>query len=135
MRSKRKGLERVMHRLSPRSLSENPTFDAFAISEEGNHPVPTANNILPDPMVNDGITGSSASKLVSNAGRFSSEFAFNMSQASPPANDLSTAASEAGSGSGEVSNQRRLSRGHGRIKSCIQCRQHKVLSRSSSPPK
>jgi hypothetical protein len=135
MRGMREDLERLTERLTPRSMSANPAFNPTAFPGEANHRVPTPNDTLPDPMHGDSIAQLSTSELVSGGGLFSSEFAFDMSQASLPAKGLSTTASEAASGEDEGSNRRRLSRENGRIKSCTQCRLHKVLSRSLLAPK
>ena len=130
----REGLERVMHRLSPRSVSANPTFDAMAISGEVNHRIPTPNDSLPGPVGGDSIMRSSTSELASGRGPFNPEFALDVSQTSLPATGLNTAASEAASGEDEILKRGRPTRDHSRIKSCTQCRLHKVLSSSLSPP-
>jgi len=132
MRSMMEDFERAMHRLPPPTVSQNPTVDAVAIPEETNHRISTPNDTLPDSIVNDSITRPSASQLVSDGGPFNAEIAFDVSQASLPANGLATAASETGSEEDEVLKERRSRRDNRRIKSCTHCRRHKVLSRSLS---
>jgi hypothetical protein len=133
MRGMREGLDRVMHSLTPRGVSVNPAFDAVAISREANHRIPASNDILPDPMSANSIARPSTSELVLGRGQFNPEFALDMSQTRLPAKGLNTAASEAASGDDEVLKRRRLGLDHGRMKSCTQCRLHKVMSRSLSP--
>lgn len=128
MRSNREGLERVMNRLSPRSVLANPTLDAFAIPEEGSHRITALNDTPPDPIGGDSIARSSTSGLISGRDPFNPDVAFDVPQTSLTAKGLSKATIEARSGEDENLKNSRPNHGHGRIKSCTQCRLHKVLS-------
>jgi hypothetical protein len=126
MRSMREGLQRVMHRLSPHGVSANASFEGITVLGEGNDPINVSINTPPDTMGGGSITQSSTTELVSSGDTFNVDFPFDASQTSLPANGLSEAASEAASGDDEVSKRRRLSGNHDRVKSCTQCRLHKV---------
>ena len=126
MRSMRDGLQRVMHRLAPHCVPANESFEAIPISGDAIDQIIISTNTPMDTMGGDSVTRPSTTELVSTGGALNADFPFDASQKSLPANGLSEAASEAASGDDEVSKRRRFSRNHGRVKSCTQCRLHKV---------
>ena len=81
MREMRENLERVIHKMTPRSGSENSAPDAVTIPVEASNRLRSLNESLPDPTI-DHITPASSADSIACRGPTSSGFIFDVARES-----------------------------------------------------